>query len=189
MTRKTIYAFIPFIGLLIASLACSIFVGGPDYPETPVSFSMDSLTSLNQQFEQSMAISEQTGSLTLQINESQLTSYLILKLQTMENPPLSEPQVLLRDGQMQIYGKVTQGVFVANTAIIINVGIDEAGLPKIEVASAEVGPFPAPDGVRSAITDLISEAYTGTLGPVATGFRLENVSIADGNMTLTGRIK
>ena len=38
-------------------------------------------------------------------------------------------------------------------------------------------------------TAIVTEAYTGSLGPVATGFRLDNISTANGLMTVTGRIK
>jgi hypothetical protein len=90
---------------------------------------------------------------------------------------------------MQIFGKFQRGILVANISIILNITIDEVGKPRIEIASTDLGPFPAPEGLNSAIGSLIDEAFTGSLGPVATGFRLENIIIADGLMTLTGRIK
>jgi hypothetical protein len=68
-------------------------------------------------------------------------------------------------------------------------GVDESGQPKIEIASADFGPFPAPNGLKEALTAAIKEAFTGSLGPVATGLRIETISIADGVMTITGRIK
>jgi hypothetical protein len=39
------------------------------------------------------------------------------------------------------------------------------------------------------ITSLVTEAYTGSLGPVATGFQLESVVIAEGAMMIIGRAK
>jgi hypothetical protein len=36
---------------------------------------------------------------------------------------------------------------------------------------------------------MVKEAYTGSLGPVATGLRIESISIANGVMTVTGRIR
>jgi hypothetical protein len=69
------------------------------------------------------------------------------------------------------------------------VGVDEEGQPKIEIASADFGPFPAPEGLKQSMTALITEAYTGSLVPVATGFRLESIDIANGLMTVTGRIR
>ena len=102
---------------------------------------------------------------------------------------ITEPQVYLRDGQMQIYGKTQQGMLTANIGIIVSVGVDENGQPKIEIVSADFGPLPAPEGLRDAIGAMVREAYTGSLGPVATGLRIESISIADGIMTISGRIR
>jgi hypothetical protein len=43
--------------------------------------------------------------------------------------------------------------------------------------------------MNAAINAVVAEAFTGSFGPVATGFRLESIVIADGVMTMTGRIK
>jgi hypothetical protein len=111
------------------------------------------------------------------------------QLQQDNKPLITEPQVYLRDGQMQIYGKSKQGMFTANIGIIVNVGVDENGQPKIDIVSADFGPLPAPQGLKDAITAMVREAYTGSLGPVATGLRIETITIADGIMTVTGRIR
>lgn len=145
---------------------------------------------MREQIEQALIAGAETGFVTLQITESQLTSYLADKMAQQANPPFTDPQIILRNGQMQMYGKITRGWFTANMLITMNVGVDETtGKPKIEIASADFGPLPAPEGINSAMTAIIDETFTGTLGPVAVGFRLEAISIADGIMTLTGRIK
>ena len=134
--------------------------------------------------------------MTVNLTEPQITSYLATRLQadpslqqSDKKPLITDPQVYLRDGQMQIYGKTQQGIFTANIGILVNVGVDANGQPQIEVASADFGPFPAPEGLKDAITALVREAYTGSLGPVATGLRIESISIANGVMTITGRIR
>jgi hypothetical protein len=109
--------------------------------------------------------------------------------QSDQKPLITDPQVYLRDGQMQIYGKTQQGMFAANIGIIVQVGVDAEGKPLIEIVSADFGPFPAPEGLRNAITAMVEEAYTGSLGPVATGLRIESISIAGGVMSITGRIR
>jgi hypothetical protein len=188
-TRKLSLTFF-FTLLLLTSPACTIFVGGPDYPEQTVSVSPDEALSMQTQIEQAFLSGAESGIVTLQITESQLTSYMTQKLQKQSNPPFTEPQVLLRNGQMQMYGKINRGMFAANVLITMNVNIDPtSGLPKIEIASADFGPFPAPEGLNTAISAVVDEAFTGSLGPVAIGFRLESITIADGIMTLTGRIK
>ena len=90
---------------------------------------------------------------------------------------------------MQIFGKTQQGMFTANIGIIVSVGVDENGKPKIEIISADFGPFPAPEGINNAISAMIEEAYVGSVGPVATGLRIQTISIANGIMTISGRIR
>lgn len=190
MKTKNFSLLTLFIVPLLTSLACMVFVGGPDYVQNPVPVSTEEVQSMQSQIEQALIAGAESGIVTLQITESQLTSYIALKMQEQANPPFTEPQILLRDGQMQLYGKINRGTFAANMLIVMNVSVDQAtGLPKIEITSADFGPFPAPDGMNAAINAVIGEAFTGSLGPVATGFRLESIAIADGIMTLTGRIK
>ncbi len=185
------------ITLILTSLACTVFVGGPDYSDLPViPVSKEAEQSLKDEMKRAFEAGAASGVVTLNITETQITSYLAYRMQsdpTLQQsdskPLITDPQVYLRDGQMKIYGKTQQGMFAANIGIIINVGIDEAGQPKIEIASADFGPFPAPDGLKEALTAMIKEAYTGAIGPAATGLRIESVAIADGIMTITGRIK
>lgn len=175
--------------LALASLACTLFIGGPDYPSEVVPVSTEAAQSMQDQIKQMVEAGAQGGPITLQISETQLTSYLTYKLAAQTNPLMTEPKVFLRDGQMQVFGKVQRGIFSANVAILLGVGVDETGAPRLEVLSADFGPFDAPQGVNDAISKLVSEAYTGSLGPIATGFRLESITIAAGVMTLVGRIK
>jgi hypothetical protein len=190
MKTKSFSLYFFFIILLVTSMACTIFVGGPDYPAQTVPVSTEEVQSMQSQVEQAMTAGAETGIVTLQITESQLTSYIALKMQEQTNPPFTEPQILLRNGQIQMFGKIDRAIFAANMVITMNVSIDPTtGLPKIEIASADFGPFPAPEGLNAAISAIIEEAFTGSLGPVAIGFRLETITIADGIMTMTGRIK
>jgi hypothetical protein len=190
MKTKNISFTLFIITLVMASLACNISLGGPDYPAQPIPVSVQEVENMRTQIEQAFLAGAESGIVTIQITESQLTSFIALKMLEQAEPPFTEPQILLRDGQMKMYGKVKRGMFNANIVITMNVGIDAAtGLPKIEVASADFGPLPAPEGVNTAVSAIIAEAFTGSLGPVAIGFRLESITIADGVMTMTGRIK
>jgi hypothetical protein len=188
MNRKPAFPWV-LLFAAVAPLACSIFVGGPAYPGQAIQVSTEAADSIKEQFKQAVEAGVTTGTVSLQLNESQLTSYLAIKLARQTKPLMTVPQVLLREGQMQVFGKVQRSIFLANVAIIIKVGVDEAGQPRIEVASADFGPIPAPEGLNAAISAVVTEAYMGSLGPIATGFRMESITIADGLMTLSGRIK
>jgi len=118
-----------------------------------------------------------------------LTSYLYNKLQAQSQPLITNPQVYLRYGQLQVYGTASKSYFKATARIILSAGVDDQGQLKIELTSADFGPLPVPNGLKEIITTLIQEAITGALGPVATGFRVQSVTIADGTLTLVGQTK
>jgi hypothetical protein len=195
--RQSKYALPIFLlALVLASLACTINVGGPDYSELPpVPVSTEYAQSIRDEVQRAFEEGAQTGSITMNLTEQQITSYLASRLQNdpslqqNSQPLITDPQVYLRDGQMQIYGRTQQGMFTANIGIVVNVGVDENGQPKIEITSADFGPLPAPEGLRDAVEAMVREAYIGSLGPVATGLRIETITVANGIMTVSGRIR
>src|SRR5512138_3256136 len=197
MSKKQLALPIFLLMLVLTSLACTIFVGGPDYSSLPpIPVSADAAQSIKDEVKRAFEAGATTGVVTINLTETQITSYLAQRMQSDpslqqsdKKPLITDPQVYLRDGQMQIYGKTQQGLFTANIGIIVNMGVDANGQPQIDIASADFGPFPAPKGLNDAITAMVREAYTGSLGPVATGLRIESISIANGVMTVTGRIR
>ena len=140
--------------LVVTSLACTVFVGGPDYSSLPpIPVSAEAACQHPGRIRRAVEAAAQTGVITVNLTEPQITSYLAARLQTDpslqqsdKKPLITDPQVYLRDGQMQIYGKTRQGMFTANIGIIVNMGVDINGQPQIDVVSADFGPFPAPEG-------------------------------------------
>lgn len=194
--KKTPTLSILIAVLILASLACTVNVGGPNYSDRPpIPVSSEAADSLKEELRRAFEAGATTGEVTINITEPQITSVLAQRLQVDPNlqqdkkPLITDPQVYLRDGQMQVFGKTQQGMFAANIGIIVAVGVDENAKPKIEIVSADFGPLPAPEGLNAAISAMIQEAYTGAVGPVATGLRIQTISIADGVMTITGRIR
>ena len=174
--------------VLIISLACVINIGGPDYPTNSIPVSSEALVSLQDQIKSAVENSAQTGQITIFITETQLTSFLADKFSSQENPIITLPQAYLQNGQIQIYGTVIKGYLKASVSIILTASINSEGKLQLELTSADFGPFPVPESLKEAITSLVTEAYTGALGPVATGFRLEGIIIANGAMMIIGRI-
>jgi uncharacterized protein YpmS len=174
---------------VLSMLACTIMVGGPDYPADRIPVSSEAVGEAQAAVQTAASAGLQTGTVTLTLTEPQLTSLLAYKLQEQQDPLITDPQVQLRNGEITIYGTARQGYFRATVKIVLSAGIDSAGQLKIELTSADFGPLPVPEGLRDIITSTVQEAYTGELGPVATGFRLESITIADGNLTVVGKIK
>ena len=110
--------------LVLTALACTVFVGGPDYSSLPpIPVSAEAAASIQDEIRRAVEAAAQTGVITVNLTEPQITSYLAARLQTDpslqqsdKKPLITDPQVYLRDGQMQIYGKTQQGMFRATSA-------------------------------------------------------------------------
>lgn len=184
---KRIILFIFFLSII--PIACTIFVGGPEYPENKINTSQEAVDNLNNQFTIASTESAQSGKITINVDETQITSLLANRLDSQTDPILLEPQVYFRDGEIQVFGKVTQGNLQANVRIILNASVDENGEPVIKITSTDFGPFPAPEGLNQTISLMIDQAFNGSIGPVITGIRLESIEISNGVLRLTGRTK
>ncbi len=189
MNIRKISLLVGAIAPALTILACTMNIGGPDYPTPAIPVSTEAVGELRSSMETAAAAGALSGQITLTITEPQLTSFLFYKLQAQTQPLITNPQVFLRDGQIQLYGTARKGYFVATARIILSAGVDDLGQIKIELTSADFGPLPVTDGLKEIITATIQEAYTGALGPVATGFRLQSVNITDGIMTIVGQTK
>lgn len=189
LRKKNSAILFAILSLVFATLACTMNIGGVDYPDTQIPISTQAVESMQAQFKAALEAGASGENVILTVTEAQITSYFALKFESQNDPLFTEPQVYLRDGQMQIYGKATQGYFAANINVMVNVGIDEQGQPDIQIASADFGPFPVPESLASALSATIKEAYTGAVGPVATGFRIEQIGIRDGFMVMSGKVK
>ena len=77
-TQKHLILFI--VSLALISLACSIDVGGPEYPAQPVPSSPADAQTLRDMIQQAMVTGAETGVITLQITESQLTAFVAEKI-------------------------------------------------------------------------------------------------------------
>ena len=175
--------------LALIPLACTIFVGGPQYPAASIPVSTEAVGNLDQMLQVAQTAAAQSGTLTLSINETQLTSLLAMKLDSQPDPFIQNPQVYLNNGEIQVFGRATKGNLQANVRIVLTTSIDSEGQPVITVTSADFGPFPAPQGLNNTVSAFIDQAFTGVFGPAATGLRLESINIANGIMTLTARVK
>lgn len=188
MAKRIVPRFILALTLL-TTLACTVFVGGPEYPSESVPVSAEARASLEQAMAEALKQSAKTGNFRVTITEIQLTSLLAERLAAQTEPLFTDPQVFLRDGQMQIYGRAVRGPFTANIRIALEVGVDESGKPTIRMVSADFGPLLIPTGLQDFFASLLEEAFTGPVGPIATGIRLTEIRIENGLMTLSGRVR
>jgi hypothetical protein len=70
------------------------------------------------------------GSISVTLDEAQLTSIVASELAQRPDPFLNEPLVLLRNGQIELYGKARTGIFTANVSIFVQASVDAEGQPQ-----------------------------------------------------------
>jgi hypothetical protein len=175
--------------LILAVLACTINIGGPAFPDQRIPVSTQAILELQTAIQAAGDTAAGNGQFSLVITEEQITAYLASHLQPQSEPPFTDPQVYLRNGQIQVFGLAQQGYFQATIEIVITAGVDEQGRLKIELTSADFGPLPVPVGLNDVVSAAIQEAFTGAIGPAAIGLRLESLTVEDGTMTVVGRTK
>ena len=172
--------------LALAALACNL--GKPQKAEPTVAVSTEAAGSLVETWSQALETARETGTLSVTMTEEQLTSFLAISIAEEEGLPFSNPQVLLRSGEMEIKGVYKTDFVDANVSIVLNVTVGSSGLPLIEVKSGSVGPLPVPADLLSSVADAINEALTGQIPEDAAGFSLDSITISDGSLSLTGSL-
>lgn len=186
--NKVMKILLPIAAVAFAGLACNLDVGGPEAPDTPAPVSTQAAESLVEAWEQAFEMGQETGTVTLTLTEEQMTSFLALSIAQQENPLLTDPQVDLRDGEMEILGNYEADAITASVGIVMEVSVGEDGIPAIEVTSGSLGPLPLPAELLQGISDVINQALTGQVGTKATGFTLESIVISEGAISLTGTL-
>jgi hypothetical protein len=171
----------------LAMLACQLDLGGPESPGAPIPVSSEAANALQQLWQSALA-SATDEQITLSINESQLTSILAMKLQAQEKPMVQDIQVYMRQGLLQMYGVADKGFLHATFLLAVEPVVDTEGKLSFEIISADIGPALASEGIRNALSALLTEAFAGTIGPLATGIKITSVDVADGQLTLTATL-
>ncbi len=172
------------VSLVVAGVACQINVGGPEPPAESIVASEHSASQLASNWE--AALSLDTGEVRLVITEQQLTSFLSERFERDEDPILRRPQVFLREGEIRIYGTASAGVFEAGALLSVQPIVSSGGDVEFEITTAEFGPVPAPGALTLVLSELLTEAFTGTLGSMATGIRITSLAIAEGQVAIIG---
>jgi hypothetical protein len=176
------------ISLGAASLACGLpFRGGPTPPASPIPVSTEAAGELLDVWKSAVENSS-NGEVSVVITEEQLTSYAAIKLAEQEEPPLRDPQVFLRDGKVQIYGTAQAGSLTAPAVIVLSATVTPEGQINLNIDQANFGSLPVPASLLEDLSTALDEGLTGRLGSQASGVKITNLLIADGQMTITGAV-
>ena len=182
-------AILVLITTLLALLACQIDIGGPASPGVRITNDPAKSTEVAQTWAQAFTDAVTTGQVQVIFNEAQITSFFAQRLLTREDPLIGDPQVYLRDGQIQVHGILEQGILKSSALFRVEPEIDADGQLSLQVVEASVGPIPAPQILMETISIVLTEALTGTFGSLATGIKITSIAISHGEMAIVGEIR
>src|SRR5574341_828366 len=185
MRSRRIWMLMVLVSLVGAGLACDLNVSGPTPPGSPIPVSTEAAGQLTEIWKTAID-NAQNGQVSVVISEAQITSFLALKLAEQSNPPLTDVQVFLRDGKVQIFGNAKAGN-VSTTALAVLAGnVTTEGQISFTVEKADFGPVP--EKLLDSFSSALNEAFTGKVGSFASGIKITSIGIADGNMAIIGAV-
>jgi len=187
MRGSRIGILIVLVSLVGAGLACDLAVSGPTPPGSPIPVSTEAAGQLSEIWKTAID-NAQNGQVSVVINESQITSFLALKLAEQTNPPLTDVQVFLRDGKVQIFGNAKAGNVSTTALAVLAVNVTTEGQISFAVEKADFGPVPVPEKLLDSFSSALNEAFTGKVGSFASGIKITSIGIADGNMAIIGAV-
>ncbi len=179
--------------LLGATLACNLPTN-PQPPNPGLTPSTGDADAFESSFQQAVNQASQTGNFSATITQQQLSSWLALRAQGYAQQqgyewPFKNVQAGLDNGKITLYGIIVQqNVPETPAQVIFTPSIDGNGQLTVKIESGQVGIVGMPSDVLNKLTDTIRDILTGQLAQIQGRYRLTNLSIAGGALTVSGQI-
>jgi hypothetical protein len=186
---KTIIGkFLPLIIIVVlTSIACNLPVRGAGLPPRTVDVSSEAAQTAIETIENSAGQLLQGATVTINLSEVQLTSLLSAQLEKNADSSFSNPQVLLENGKILVYGKIDQGLISANAVFTLAVVKDSTGKPSIQLESLDLGQLPAPQNLLDSLTGFVNKTVNAALNESAKGFEILDLAVMDDTLSITVR--
>ncbi|MBL8102121.1 MAG: hypothetical protein JNM02_06310 [Anaerolineales bacterium] len=129
----------------------------------------------------------QPGSLSsATITEQQITSWLAMEMENSADLPLSDVQVYLRGGQIQIWGMVNGSTGSTSALLDGTISIDGNAQPVFTLESMQIGQQKVPDILLSQAENWLNQILAEKINSEIPGLRLMNINVTNGLITVSG---
>lgn len=173
--------------LLLSVLACNLFKGAPTPPAPPIPVTTESVEELHQNLENAAATAATSGEFNVDFTEAQLTSLIALELAKETDQSVTNAQVYLRDGQIQLFGTITtENGQSADGTVFFTIAADAQGKLSVKVVSAFIGSVPIPTAILDQITSRLDQSLNQQISLDGNQVVVESITIADGVMKVKG---
>jgi hypothetical protein len=120
------------------------------------------------------------------LSEAQITSWLAMEMKNSPDLPLSDVQIFLRDGKIQIWGKVTGSANSTAALVVGNISIDSNKNPVIGVESVQIGKQMIPNVLVSQMESWLNQLLTEEINQKVPGLQIMNIKVTNGLITISG---
>jgi len=179
-----------FLVFAIASLACGLPISSNNQSPTAIPVSIDKAKSLETQLNQALTQAAQTGVLSFEVTEEQLTSAMSLYLQEEQSSvdlPLKNIQVRLRDGKIYLSASTQQGFFKLPVELVAGIEAVSCKI-KFNIESASAGPIPIPKEQLNTLVPQAEQAlYEQITSSVGGNVCISSIIIQDGKLSVSGQ--
>lgn len=173
-----------FVALI--SLACNLGLRSNSEPTPQVDHSTPSPGNRGEMNYESDESGKANGRVELTFDESEVTDLVASELENVEETSISDIQVFLRDGQVQVFGSIQLQGIRANSRIFLDPQVTRQGEPRFVIVSAYYSLIPIPENIVSNIQAGIDEIFSNHLEPLMMDVTIESISVSEGLLTITG---
>lgn len=158
--------------------------GAPERPGAEIITSENAGIEAKSAFEKTLF---QPGALnSVSITEQQVTSWLAMGMSGTPDLPLSDVQVYLRNGKVQIWGMVT-GTEESTSALIVGtVSIDDNKQPYFTIESLQIGQQVVPNLLLTQVENWVNQSIQDAIEKNIPGLELMNINVTSGMISISG---
>lgn len=175
--------------LAFATLGCGIFTpkgSDRDSWPTPV-ISTEEAQNLEDNVRDAAKQLDSNLPVVLVISESQLTSFVALRLEEQAITAVQDPQIFLRDGKVLANVTYNEGGAALKMSVDIKFLLND-GVISVMLEAIRLNGFSAPMALVNKAQIAITEQVQPALNEYLTkGMYVDSLVIADGTLTLTGK--
>ena len=158
--------------------------GAPERPGDPIMTSDNVAMEAKAMFANSIPRPGSLSSAT--ITEQQITSWLAMEMKNNPDLPLSEIQVYLRGGKVQIWGMVNGSTDATSALLTGIISINSNALPVFTLESMQIGQQAVPDILLSQAEAWLNETLAEKIHSEIPGLQLMNINVTNGLIMISG---
>ncbi|MCB9146937.1 MAG: hypothetical protein H6635_16380, partial [Anaerolineales bacterium] len=120
------------------------------------------------------------------LTEQEITSWLALEMKNSPDLPLSDVQVYLRDGSVQVWGMVAGSENSTSVLLVGELMVNESQQPTLKLESAQIGQQVIPNILIAQIETWLNQALTDAINTNTPGLKLVSAKVTSGLVTVSG---